>query len=54
MEQDKSLLIFGTVLLSTSALLGFVQYRHRELPDDSGQQKLTPSGHQKLTHPPGH
>ena len=23
-------------------------------PADSGQQKLTPSGHQKLTHPPGH
>jgi hypothetical protein len=33
MELAQGLLIFGTVLLSTSALLGFVQHRHRELPD---------------------
>jgi hypothetical protein len=33
MESERALLIFGTVLLTTSALLGFVQYRHRERPD---------------------
>jgi hypothetical protein len=33
MEPERALLIFGTVLLTASALLGFVQYRHRERPD---------------------
>ena len=31
MEPEQGLLIFGTVMLSASALLGFVQYRQREL-----------------------
>jgi hypothetical protein len=33
MESERALLICGTVLLSMSALLGFVQHRHRERPE---------------------
>jgi hypothetical protein len=33
MESERALLISGTLLLAASALLGFVQHRHRERPD---------------------
>src|SRR5437868_6266228 len=33
MESESALLVSGTMLLAISALLGFVQYRHRECPD---------------------
>jgi hypothetical protein len=33
MESERALLISGMVLLSVSALLGFVQHRHRERPE---------------------
>jgi hypothetical protein len=33
MEPARALLIFGTLLLSISALLGFVQHRYRERPE---------------------
>ena len=44
MEPEQGLLIFGTLLLSTSALLGFVQYRHRELPDAFARWRVVHAG----------
>jgi uncharacterized BrkB/YihY/UPF0761 family membrane protein len=33
MESGRALLVFGTLLLATSAVLGFVQERHRDSPE---------------------
>ena len=44
MEPERALLISGTVMLSVSALLGFVQYRHRERPDTSARWRVVHVG----------
>jgi hypothetical protein len=44
MEPARALLIFGTVLLTISALLGFVQYRHRERPDSFARWRVVHAG----------
>jgi hypothetical protein len=44
MEPAQGLLIFGTVLLSISALLGYVQHRHRELADTFARWRVVHAG----------
>jgi hypothetical protein len=44
MEPARALLIFGTVLLASSALLGFVQYRHRERPETFAHWRVVHAG----------
>jgi hypothetical protein len=44
MEPARALLIFGTLLLTSSALLGFVQYRHRERPDTFARWRVVHAG----------
>jgi hypothetical protein len=44
MEPARALLICGTLLLTVSALLGFVQYRHRERPDAFSLWRVVHSG----------
>jgi hypothetical protein len=44
MEPERGLLIFGTVMLSVSALLGFVQYRYRERPDAFSRWRVVHAG----------
>jgi hypothetical protein len=44
MEPARGLLIFGTVMLSVSVLLGFVQYRHRERPESFGRWRVVHAG----------
>ena len=44
MGPERCLLIFGTVLLSISAVLGFVQYRHRERPDTFALWRVVHAG----------
>jgi hypothetical protein len=44
MEPARALLIFGTLLLTSSALLGFVQYRHRERPDTFSLWRVVHAG----------
>jgi hypothetical protein len=44
MESERALLIFGTVLLATSALLGFVQHRHRDRPDTFARWRVVHVG----------
>lgn len=44
METGRSLLVFGVVLLSVSALCGFVQYRYRERPESFAQWRVVHAG----------
>jgi hypothetical protein len=44
MEPARALLIFGTTLLTISALLGFVQHRHRERPDAFARWRVVHAG----------
>jgi hypothetical protein len=44
MQPARALLIFGTVLLTASALLGFVQHRHRERPETFARWRVVHAG----------
>jgi hypothetical protein len=44
MESDRALLVSGAVLLSISALLGFVQERHRDRPAAFASWRVVHSG----------
>jgi peptidoglycan/LPS O-acetylase OafA/YrhL len=44
MEPGRSLLVSGVVLLSISALLGFVQERHRDSPEAFAQWRVVHAG----------
>jgi hypothetical protein len=44
MEPTRSLLVSGTVLLAISALLGFVQERHRDSPEAFAQWRVVHAG----------
>jgi hypothetical protein len=44
MESGRALLVGGTILLSISALLGFVQYRYREQPERFAHWRVVHAG----------
>jgi len=44
MDSERLLLVFGLVLLSASALLGFVQYRYRERAEAFSHWRVVHSG----------
>jgi hypothetical protein len=44
MESGRALLVGGTILLSISALLGFVQYRYRERPEAFAHWRVAHAG----------
>jgi hypothetical protein len=44
MEPARALLVFGTVLLAITALLGFVQHRHRGSPEAFARWRVVHAG----------
>ena len=44
MDPQRLLLVCGTVLLAISALLGFVQYRHRQRPEKFARWRVAHAG----------